>query len=169
MCVQTEQYVDATKLVEDYEEVIKALQFTLTEAVERFGNLETRSGEDIANFKNLILHKEHQLKSLQGQLRTAEKMLENNAEKVLDKQLSLLAPTAVCSRYLVDVGFNSLSSSFKAQKEKLEIVEAEKEQLKHALNTSLRQVNNLILLHKCKTSMNVCLFLMSLLTSKNLK
>jgi hypothetical protein len=148
MSVQTEQYLDATKLVEDYEEVIKALQLTLIEAVERFGDLETRSSEDIANNQNLILQKEDQLKSLQGQLHTAKKMLESNTEKVVDKQLSILAPTAVFSRHLVDVGYSSLSSSLKAQKDKLEIVQAEKEKLTHALNTSLKEVNNLILLRK---------------------
>jgi SMC interacting uncharacterized protein involved in chromosome segregation len=137
-----EQYEDAHKLAEDYMGMIEALQSTVNEAAERYGDLETEYTQDKANLQHELQRKEKMLSSLREELKSTNEMLEKYTEEEMEDNLSLMAPSSVLVRKMVqdNVSFTGLCGSLKAKEEELKLVSAERDELRQSLSAIISEV-----------------------------
>lgn len=140
--VLKEQYMEAHKLAEDYMTMIEELQSTVNEAAERFGDLETEYAQDKANLQHELHRKDKLISSLQEELKSTNELLEKYSEEEMEEQLSIMAPTSVSVRKLIqdNVSFTGLCGSLKAKEEELKLVSAERDELRQSLNAIISEV-----------------------------
>jgi hypothetical protein len=86
------------------------------------------------------------LLSLQEELKSTNEMLEKYSEEEMEEQMSMMAPSSVSVRKLVqdNVSFTGLCGSLKAKEEELKLVSAERDELRQSLNAIISEVKILL-------------------------